>query len=76
MPSPKLVESTLKQRMSYVPPKKPVSLSQKWNIALCLILLTIPFILYYFYKSKKSNKDKKKDIVEFVRYVKANTKKK
>mgnify|MGYP006120681769 FL=1 len=75
MDAPKLVESTLKKQMSYVIPKKPISLSQKMNIGLVLILLCIPFILYYFYKVKKTPKQKKKEIVDFVKYVKSNTKK-
>ena len=75
MDAPKLVETTLKKQMSYVPPKKPISLSQKMNIGLVFILLCIPFVLYYFYKVKKTPKQKKKDIVDFVKYVKSNTKK-
>ena len=70
---PKLVEKTLKETMSYVPPKKPVSLSQKINIFLVFILLCIPFVLYYFYKIKKSPKQKKKELHELVKYIKSNT---
>ena len=76
MSIPNLVEKTLKEKMSYVPPQKPMSLSQKWNIGLCAVLLIIPFILYYLYIIKKTPKEKKKEIIDFVKYVKANTKKK
>jgi hypothetical protein len=76
MIGPKLVEKSLKANMSYVPLKKPISLSQKMNIGMLIILLCIPFILFYFYKIKKTPKQKKKEVLDFVKYVKANTKKK
>ena len=73
--TPNLVEKTLKANMSYVPPKKPISLSLKMNLFLVFILLCIPFILYYFYKVKKTSKQKKKELLDVVKYIKANSKK-
>jgi|TARA_B110001454_G_C12410677_1_gene305017 preprotein translocase subunit SecG len=75
MTTPELVDPSIKKIMSFIQPVKPLSTSQKFNIILCIILFLIPFILYYFYKTKKSPKQKKKELSNFVKYVKANTKK-
>jgi hypothetical protein len=75
MSGPSLVDSTIKHRLSWVPPIEPLSTSQKFNLILCIILFFIPFILYYFYKTKKTPKQKNTAIKNFVKYVKANTKK-
>jgi hypothetical protein len=74
MSGPNLVNREIVERMSYKPPVKPISLSMKFNILFCIILFLIPFVLYYFYKTKKTPKQKNKEILEFVKYVKANTK--
>ena len=75
MTTPELVDPSIKKIMSFIKPVKPLSTSQKFNIILCIILFLIPFILYYFYKTKKSPKQKEKELRNFVKYVKANTKK-
>ena len=75
MTTPELVDPSIKKIMSFIQPVKLLSTSQKFNIILCIILFLIPFILYYFYKTKKSPKQKKKELSNFVKYVKANTKK-
>lgn len=75
MTTPELVDPSIKKIMSFIQPVKPLSTSQKFNIILCIILFLIPFILYYFYKTKKSPKQKKTELNNFVKYVKANTKK-
>jgi amino acid permease len=75
MTTPELVDPSIKKIMSFIQPVKPLSTSQKFNIILCIIIFLIPFILYYFYKTKKSPKQKKKELSNFVKYVKANTKK-
>jgi len=72
---PNLVEKTLKDKMSYTPPKKPLSFSFKINIFMVVILLCIPFILYYLYKVKKTPKQKQKELINTIKYIKANTKK-
>lgn len=74
--SPSLVDDNIKKSMSFIPPINPLTLSQKFNIILCIILFIIPFILYYFYKTKKTDKEKKKELLDMVKYIKANTKKK
>ena len=75
MTTPELVDPSIKKIMSFIQPVKPLSTSQKFNIILCIILFLIPFILYYFYKTKKSPKQKKKELSNIFKYVKANTKK-
>lgn len=66
---PKLVNENTFAVLSYVAPKKPWTPGQIFNIILCSILLSVPFIMYYFYKNKKTASQKKKEIIKFVKYV-------